>query len=64
MGSGLKISYVDNSFKIVLPNGKTVSRTQPEMLKYGGIVGNNTSLLIKECKATPGKVITTRFVGA
>ena len=66
MGKGLQISYTSfrSDFKIVLPDGREAQRSEAQLLKHGGIVGDNTRHLIRECKAEPGKVITARFTGA
>lgn len=64
MAEELKISYAKGSFKIVLPKGKIIVKSQSELLKHGGIVGDNTKHLIIQCKAQPGKVVTARFTGA
>lgn len=61
MAQNLKISYNAGSFKIELPGGQVLQKTSTELLNRGGLVGINTKRLMRECKASPGKVVAARF---
>ena len=56
MANGVQVKFSSSLGTFVVTHGDKVRmKTESELLRHGGIVGQNTRKLIDECKAKPNR---------